>query len=41
MSRADMERLRAGRDLVKYSTMRDLLRTVGFTQAEIFTTRGE
>jgi hypothetical protein len=41
LSRADMERLRAGRDLVRYSTMRDLLRTVGFTQAEIFTTRGE
>jgi len=41
LSRADMERLRAGRDLVRYSTMRDLLRTIGFTQAEIFATRGE
>jgi len=41
LSRGEMERLRAARDLVRYSTMRDLLRSVAFTQAEIFTIRAE
>jgi hypothetical protein len=35
----DMNRLRAGRDLVRYSTMREQLGTVAFTQAEIFVAR--
>jgi hypothetical protein len=35
----DMNRLRAARDLVRYSTMRDQLGTVAFTQAEIFVAR--
>jgi hypothetical protein len=41
LSRDEMEKLRAARDLVRYSTMRDLLRSVAFTQAEIFTVRAE
>uniref|UniRef100_Q01NL8 Uncharacterized protein n=1 Tax=Solibacter usitatus (strain Ellin6076) TaxID=234267 RepID=Q01NL8_SOLUE len=39
-SRADLEQLRAARDLVRYSTLRDQLRAVAFTQAEIFVKRG-
>ena len=38
-SRADLEQLRAARDLVRYSTLRDQLRAVAFTQAEIFARR--
>jgi len=40
-SRADLEQLRAARDLVRYSTLRDQLRAVAFTQAEIFARRGQ
>ena len=39
LSAAEVERLRAQCDLVRYTTLRDLLRTVGFTHAEIYTTR--
>ena len=38
-TRAEIDRLRAARDLVRYTTVRDQLRTVAFTQAEIYTTR--
>ena len=38
-ARADLEQLRAARDLVRYSTLRDQLRTAAFTQAEIFAAR--
>ena len=38
-SRADLDQLRAAADLVRYSTLRDLLRGVAFTHAELYTTR--
>jgi hypothetical protein len=38
-SRADLEQLRAAGGLVRYSTLRDQLRSVGFTHAELYTTR--
>ena len=38
-SRADLDQLRAARDLVRYSTLRDQLRAVAFTQAEVFARR--
>jgi hypothetical protein len=38
-SRADLDQLRAARDLVRYSTLRDQLRAVAFTQAELFARR--
>ena len=38
-SRAELDELRAARDLVSYSTLRDQLRAVAFTQAEIFAKR--
>jgi len=39
LSIADVDHLRGGCDLVRYSTLRDLLRTVGYTHAEIYATR--
>lgn len=38
-SRADLDQLRGARDLVRYSTLRDQLRAVAFTQAELFMKR--
>ncbi len=38
-SRAELDELRAARDLVRYSTLRDQLRAVAFSQAEIFAKR--
>ncbi|MCU1236073.1 MAG: hypothetical protein JWP63_4040 [Candidatus Solibacter sp.] len=39
LSVVEVAKLRGACDLVRYSTLRDLLRTIGFTQAEIYTTR--
>ena len=36
---AEVERIRAGRDAVKFSTLREQIRTVGFGAAELFATR--
>ena len=36
---AEAERIRAASDSVKYSTLRDLIRTVAFTQADLHVTR--
>jgi hypothetical protein len=38
-SRTELDELRAARDLVRYSTLRDQLRAVAFSQAEIFAKR--
>jgi hypothetical protein len=38
-SRADLDKLRAAGGLVRYSTLRDQLRSVAFTHAELYTTR--
>ena len=38
-SRADLEQLRAARDLVRYTTLRDQLRGIAFTQAELYAAR--
>lgn len=39
LSVADADRLRAGSDTVKYSTLREQIRVVGFTSAEVFVLR--
>jgi hypothetical protein len=36
---AETDRLRAGSDAVKFSTLREQIRSVGFTQAELYVTR--
>ena len=38
-SHAEAERIRAARDRVKYSTLRDLIRAEAFSRAELFTAR--
>jgi hypothetical protein len=38
-SPAETERIRAARDAVKYSTLREQIRSVGFTSAELFVGR--
>ena len=38
-TRAELEALRSAHDLVRYSTIRDLLRTVAFTHAEVYVKR--
>jgi hypothetical protein len=39
-SAAEVERLRAASASVRYNTLRDQIRTVAFTSAELYATRG-
>jgi hypothetical protein len=39
LTHGDLEQLRAAHNLMRYTSVRDMLRTVGYTQAEIFAMR--